>query len=350
MMIPHSRPTLNRSDYRAVMDVLKSGLLTQGEQVVRFEKDLSSFIGVAGGVAVNSGTAALHLSLLSIGVGHGDEVIIPSYVCSALLNAVRYVDAVPVIADIEPRTFNIDADKIPQLLSKRTKAIIVPHMFGLPADMEKILAFGVPVIEDCAQSLGSRYKGKYVGSMGLLSIFSFYATKIIATGEGGMVLSGDSSLLAAIRDLRDYDEKDGYAVRYNYKMTDIQAALGISQLSKLPVFLKKRRRIADLYGRKIRARPEVQIPFVPEGREHIFYRYILLMDHPVTFNKEMLKRGIVCRRPIFKPLHRYLGLTDGYAATDRIWERAVSIPLYPSLKKGEIDEIVEGVHHSLQKA
>ncbi len=347
-MIPHSRPTLDRSDYRAVMDVLKRGSLVQGEQVRGFEEALSSFIGVRGGVAVSSGTAALHLSLLSLGLGHGDEVIIPSYVCSALLNAVRYVDAVPVIADIEPRTFNIDAKKLPRLIGKRTKAIIVPHMFGLPADMDEILSFGIPVIEDCAQSLGSSYKGEKTGAMGLLSIFSFYATKMIATGEGGMILSDDDSLLKVLRDLRDYDQKETYRVRYNYKMTDIQAALGISQLRKLPFFLKKRMKYADLYKRSIKG-TGVQLPFVPEGREHIFYRYVLLLDNPRGFIEEMERRDIACRRPIFKPLHRYPGLQEGCKVADRIWKGAVSIPIYPSLKRVEIHDIVEGVQRSLYK-
>ncbi|MBM4272745.1 MAG: DegT/DnrJ/EryC1/StrS aminotransferase family protein, partial [Deltaproteobacteria bacterium] len=246
MMIPHSRPTLDQDDYASVLHILKSGHLAQGKQVEQFEKDLSSLIGVRGGVAVSSGTAALHLALLSLNTGSGDEIIIPDFVCTAPLNAIRYTGAVPVIADIDPLTYNIDVGDLKKRLTKKTKAIIIPHMFGLPADMEEILSLGIPVIEDCAQSLGSRYRDSCTGRLGTLSIFSFYATKMIATGEGGMVLSDDESLLEKIRDLRDYDEKELYTVRYNYKMTDFQAAFGISQLKKLFSFIKRRKEIADI--------------------------------------------------------------------------------------------------------
>ena len=340
-MITHSKPTLNHNDYRSIMDVLESGHLVQGEQVAGFEAALSSFIGLGNGVAVSSGTAALHLALISIGVGEKDEVIIPSYVCSALLNAIMYVNAVPVIADIDRSTFNIDVDDLKKRITKRTKAIIVPHMFGLSAEINEIVSLGIPVIEDCAQSIGAKYQGRYTGSFGVCSIFSFYATKMLATGEGGMILSDDDRLVVAARDLRDYDEKDGYSVRYNYKMTDMQAALGISQLKKLPSFIEKRKNIADLYSRSLR-NIYFPVPAVPEDREHIYYRYVLSLDDSSGFMKEMLKLGIECKRPVFKPLHEYLDLS-GYPVTEEVMNRAVSIPLYPSLKDEEARKIAAGM-------
>ncbi|MFA4932791.1 MAG: DegT/DnrJ/EryC1/StrS aminotransferase family protein, partial [Caldisericia bacterium] len=188
-MIPHSKPTLDQRDYNAVLRVLQSGQISQGEYVKRFEANLSEFVGVKGGVATNSGTSALHLALLALEVGKGDEIILPSYVCTALLNAINYVGATPVLVDIEPDSFNLDAKRVKESLTEKTKAIIVPHLFGLPADMEELQSFGIPLIEDCAQALGATYKGKQAGSFGALSIFSFYATKVIASGEGGMVLS-----------------------------------------------------------------------------------------------------------------------------------------------------------------
>ena len=340
-MIFHSRPTLDQNDFDSVLDVLKSGHIVQGKYVAGFEEALSSFVGVRNGVAVSSGTAALHLSLLALRVGEGDEVIVPSYVCSALLNAVLYVNAVPVVADIDRFTFNIDVADLKKRVTGRTKAIIVPHMFGLPADIDEILSLGIPVIEDCAQSVGSRYNGGYTGGFGVLSIFSFYATKMLATGEGGMILSDDDRLAGIARDLRDYDEKDSYSVRYNYKMTDMQAALGISQLKKLPSFIRRRKEIADLYNKSL-GEISFPVPAAPEGREHIYYRYVLLLDDSSEFIEKMLRIGIECRRPVFKTLHEYLGLS-GYPVTGEVMDRAVSIPVYPLLGDGEAHKIAASI-------
>ncbi|MFB3925678.1 MAG: DegT/DnrJ/EryC1/StrS family aminotransferase [Syntrophales bacterium] len=337
-MIPHSRALLNQDDFKGVESVLKSGLLVQGEQVARFEELLSSTVGTGSAAAVNSGTAALHLSLTALGVGKGDEVIIPSFVCSALLNAVRYVGAEAVLADIDLPTFNIDAEDIEKRITSRTKAVIVPHMFGLPADMDAILSLGIPVIEDCAQSIGSRYKRICTGAFGVVSIFSFYATKMLTTGEGGMVLSDNPSITGIIKDLRNYDEKEDYVVRYNYKMTDFQAALGISQLKKLPLFIEKRKRIASLYDDALEG-CDIGTPAVPEDRDHVYYRYVISRPPP-DFMENMKKAGIDCKRPVFRPLHRYFGLA-GYPNTEEAWNRAVSIPIYPALRDQEAHRIAD---------
>jgi len=345
-MISHSKPTLDQYDYEEVLNVLKSANLVQGEKVAEFEEDLSSYIGVRKGVAVSSGTAALHLSLLALGTKKGDEVIIPSYVCPALLNAVMYVNAVPIIADIDRATLNIDVNDIRKKVTKKTRAIIVPHMFGLAAEINEIISLGIPVIEDCAQSAGARYQGRYTGSFGVCSIFSFYATKMLSTGEGGMILSNDDRFAEKARDLRDYDEKESSSVRYNYKMTDIQAALGISQLKKLPSFIGRRKEIADLYNRTL-GDISISVPTVPEDREHIYYRYVLLLDDSSVFMKKMQKRGIQCRRPVFKPLHKYLSLS-GYPVTEDASDRAISIPIYPSLGDNEVHHILMNIKEILK--
>lgn len=341
MMIPHSRPTLDEVDRRAVLDVLASGRLVQGEQVAGFEADLSARIGVAHGAAVSSGTAALHLALVALGVGEGDEVIFPGYVCSALLHAARHAGATPILAEIDAVTFNMDVRDVKQRITSRTKALIVPHLFGLPADMAEILALGVPVIEDCAQSLGSRYRGRCTGGFGVISIFSFYATKVIAAGEGGMVVSNDASLIEKIRDLRDYDERPEDALRYNYKMTDLQAALGRSQLDKLDDFIARRRAIAARYDRAL-TEAGFPVAVAPPDRDPIYYRYVIMPEDTQAFMKAMNAAGVACRRPIFKPLHRYLGLS-GFTVTDRVWERAVSIPIYPSLTEHEVLSITDHI-------
>ena len=343
-MISHSRPTLDQEDMQAVLTVLTSGQLVQGVQVQAFEEEVSSYLGVKGAAAVSSGTAALHLALVALGVGERDEVIIPSYVCTALLNAIHYVRATPVIADIEGETFNISVSDVKRRLTKRTKVVIVPHMFGLPADLSEMASLGVPLIEDCAQSIGSRYRGTCIGGFGILSVFSFYTTKMIASGEGGMILSNQADLIEKIKDLRGYDEKEAYRVRYNYKMTDLQAALGRSQLRRLDLFIRRRQEIAQQFNQTL---PEsgVQIPVTPPGREHVYYRYVILLDRSEDFMRRMRERGVDCRKPVFKPLHEYLTLS-GYAVTRQIWGKAVSIPIYPALTDQDVAGVIEEIKSS----
>jgi len=336
-MIPHSRPFLDDEDHRGVLDVLRSGQLVQGEKVAAFEEAFCRELDLPGAVAVSSGTAALHLALLALGVGAGDEVILPSYVCTALWHAVRYTGATPVLADIEADAFNLSALDVMPRLTKKTRAVIVPHMFGQSADIDQLLNLGIPVIEDCAQSLGSHYRGQPTGTFGVAAIFSFYATKVIAAGEGGMVVSRDRNLIDRIRDMRDYDEKDTLATRFNYKLTDLQAALGISQLKKLPVFIARRQDIARRYNRALREAglpPPVNKP----DRDHSYFRYVFLLDSMDRFLNDMGRQGVVCRRPVFRPLHDYLEQT-GFEVTNRVWRRAVSVPIYPGLTDEEIETV-----------
>jgi perosamine synthetase len=345
-MISHSRPTIGQDDIDAVDAVLRSGQLVQGERVLEFEKALASLVGVGGAAAVSSGTAGLHLSLLALGVGEGDEVVIPSFVCSALLNAILYVRAVPVLADIDPETFNIDLRDLKQRLTRKTKAVIVPHMFGLPADIRDIVALGVPVIEDCAQALGSRYKGAPTGSFGVLSVFSFYATKVICTGEGGMVSANDRPLLERVRDLRDYDEKDDHRLRYNYKLTDLQAALGLAQIRRLQALIERRRAIARQYDAFLHEHL-LPAPVCPPDREHIYYRYVIRTKQAAELLAAGNSAGIAYRRPVFKPLHHYFGMT-GYPQTETAFREIVSLPIYPSLIDTEIETILHSVRSILK--
>jgi len=345
-MIPHSRPTIDQEEVNAAVAVLRSGKLAQGEQVLQFEKALASLIGVGGAMAVSSGTAALHLSLLALKISEGDEVVIPSFVCPALLNAIRYVRAVPVLADIGRETFNIDVQDLKRRVTRKTKAVIVPHMFGLPADIREIVALGIPVIEDCAQALGSRYEGAPTGSFGALSVFSFYATKVICTGEGGMIAVNNLQLLEKIRDLRDYDEKDDHRLRYNYKLTDLQAALGLAQLRKLPTLIGRRRALARQYDEFLCERL-LPVPGCPPDRDHIYYRYVIRTKHVAELLAAGGETGIAYRRPVFKPLHHYLGMT-GYPQTEAAFLETVSLPIYPSLSDTEVKTILHPVRSVLK--
>lgn len=346
-MISHSKPTLNREDALAVAEVINSGYISQGNITERFESEMAKYIGVKYGVAVSSGTAALHLSLISMGIKDGDDVAIPSYVCPALLNAINYVGAKPLLIDINPDSYNIDVTDFKKKITKKTKAAIIPHLFGLPADIKEILNIGIPLIEDCAQSVGASYKDGKVGSFADYSIYSFYATKVMTTGEGGMILSNSDTILSRVRDLREYDHKDEYLVRYNYKMTDIQAALGISQLKRLDSFILRRNNIADSYNKKF-SEAGISIPSVYSDRKHIYFRYVIrnrgkrqeARSKKIEIDLKFFEaNGVKCMRPIFKPIHRYLELY-GFPETDKAWNELISIPIYPSLADSEINNII----------
>jgi len=305
-------------------------------------------MGAKGGVVTSSGSAALHLALLALGVGKGDEVIIPAYVCSVLLNAVNYTGAKPVLADVSLSDFNILTQEVRKKITRRTKAIIVPHMFGTPADVDEISKLGIPIIEDCAQSIGAKLKGQRVGSFGTLSILSLYATKMFTSGEGGAVLSGNKKLLTKIRDLREYDNKKKYLIRYNYKMTDMQAVLGLNQLKKLPKFIQRRREIADIYNSHF-SELDIQLPFVSQDRKVVFYRYVIRVRRNIEQMLMALKRkSIMCKRPVYMPLHRYLGM-DNFPNASHVWNSAISIPLYPSLSEKDIKTVIRGVSEVCMK-
>ena len=337
MTIPHSLPTLGSEEAKGLREVLASGRIATGEEVERFEQAMASYLGLNGAVAVASGTAALHLSLLAVGVKEGDEVICPSFTCSALLNAVHHCRATPRLVDVSEETMNISVAATRKALTKRTAAIIIPHMFGNPVeDIGGFLALGPPLIEDCAQSLGSTYQGRITGTRGAAAIFSFYATKVITTGQGGMVVSRNKKLLERVRDLRQYDKKEDYKVRYNFCMTDLQARMGRIQLGKLPAFLKMREQRARWYDRHLKGLKGVMVP----RKGGIYYRYIVRipagkLDRAIG---HLHQEGIEAQRPVFHPLHRYLGL-DGFAATERAFAEALSLPIYPRLKAADARHI-----------
>ena len=338
--IPHSRPTLGQEEIDPVAGVIASSQIAQGRVVHEFERTFAQKMNAKYAVSTNSGTAALHLVLLAMGIGEQDEVIIPSYVCTALLNAVKYVGATPVLAEIDPENYNLDPDDVKRQLTKRTKVVIVPHLFGLAAEMEGLLALNVPIIEDCAQAIGSTYRQKCVGTFGEAAIFSFYATKVMTTGEGGMVVSGSKGLIDRVRDLREYDNKDKYKIRYNYKTTDIHAAVGLVQLSRIERFIQRRRAIASSYDEAFESL-DLQIPLPEQG--HIYFRYVLgLGTDAGPWIRKLKGEGIGCARPVYRPLHMYLNL-NGYPQTMNAWQQALSIPIYPSLSNQDIDRVIEKI-------
>ncbi|MCE3223197.1 MAG: putative UDP-4-amino-4-deoxy-L-arabinose--oxoglutarate aminotransferase [Nitrospira sp.] len=352
-MIPHSKPAIGPDDIRVMTEVLRSGQVAQGPAVAQFERGMAAYLGLQGGVAVNSGTVAIELALRALGVGAGDNIILPSYVCSAPWLAVQRVGAQARIVDIDPETYNLDPQRVRKARTSRTRAVIVPHMFGLPADLTGLQSLGIPLIEDCAQTLGATEQGRSVGTVGILTVCSFYATKLLCTGEGGMVLSNDADLLERVRALREYDKApslDGAA--FNCKMTDLQGAMGIAQLNRLGLFLDQRAALAALYRESLPAEL-FTLPAVPSGRTHSYYRFVVRLpkglqsaDEFTAYLSRVSHRGVQCRKPVFRPLHRYLELCD-FPASDEADTSAVSLPIYPSLTEVEIKQAAQVLREEL---
>jgi perosamine synthetase len=338
VIIPHSRPLIDQDDIEAVSEVLSSGRIAQGEKVREFEEGVTRFVRAKFGVACSSGTSALHLALLSLGVKAGEEVIMPSYVCSSPYFATLHVGAEPMIADINIEDFNVSTESARNQLTSKTKVVIVPHMFGTPAELDELLELEVPIIEDCAQSLGSEYRGRQVGSFGAMSAFSFYATKMITSGEGGMVLTNNREFYNRLIEFRDYDKKLLSPAKYNYKMTDFQAALGLSQLKKLQHFIERRKQIALAYDKAF-SEYQVELPTSPSHKKSIYFRYVLKTSGRDQIQYEAKEKGIICERPVFQPLHDSLGLKN-FRNCDKAKQQALSIPIYPDLSESEIDHII----------
>jgi dTDP-4-amino-4,6-dideoxygalactose transaminase len=331
-------------DAAAVARVVRGGQLAQGPEVAAFEQEVAARVGAPAGAAVSSGTAALELALRALDVGPGAEVIVPTYACDALHHAVTRCGAHPVLADADPGTLTLSALEAKRRLGARTRAIIVPHAFGLAIDLGPFEALGVPVVEDCAQALGARVGGRAAGSLGRLAVCSFYATKLMTTGEGGMVL-GPPELIARVRDLRDYDERVDLVPRVNAKLTDIQAALGRSQLRRLDGFIARRRAIAAEYRRRL-AGVGCRLP-VDAGASHVYHRFVVGVDAPLPAVVEAMEAlGVVARRPVFRPLHHALGLA-GFPEADRLWGTSLSLPCYPALTDAEVGEVAAALTEAL---
>jgi dTDP-4-amino-4,6-dideoxygalactose transaminase len=265
----------------------------------------------------------------------------------APLHAVEYVGATPRLADVDPTTYNLDPADVRRRCTRRTRAIIVPHLFGLPADLDALLRLGIPVIEDCAQAFGARYRNRPVGTFGPVSVLSFYATKLFTTGEGGMVLGADRRLLTRIRDLRDYDERRQHAIRYNYKLTDLQAALGRSQLRRLPAMLARRAALAARFRSHWGALP-VGLP-APDGkRTHVYHRFVVLCPQTAAPTARRLSAlGVTARPPVFRPIHRTLGL-DGFPGAEHAFRHALSVPIYPALTPKETEVVIRGFRRAFE--
>lgn len=342
-MITHSRPTLGPEDTDAVTAVLDSGQIAQGPRVAAFEEALAARLGRRGGAATSSGTAALAVALVALGVRPGDEVVLPAYGCSALGEAVRFAGASAVLADIGD-DLSVAPEDAFRRLSPRTRAVVVVHPFGFPVDVRPFLELGAPVVEDCAQALGAVRDGNPAGSMGTVTVCSFYATKVIAAGEGGMVLADDEALLWAARSTRD----GGTGRGFNFKMSDLTAALGLAQLARLEAFIARRRQIARRYDLAFDGRLR-RPPGTGPGIDPCCSRYVVRVPDAVSFIEGVGRRGVQARRAVADPLVAGSD-PDEYPEAARAFAECVSLPIYPSLGDEGVARVIEAVDGALAEA
>jgi len=307
-------PTLTRHEFRSMLDAfISSWISSRGPYVQKFEEDFSGFVGVRHGIAVSNGTVALHLALVALGIGPGDEVIVPDLTFAATINAVLYCGATPVIVDVDPRTWCMTLATIEHACTERTKAIIPVHLYGRPAEMGPITKFaksrGIAVVEDCAEAHGARYAGRMVGEFGDVSCFSFYANKIVTTGEGGMCLTGSDDLARSLRELRDHGMSPDRSywherVGYNYRITNLQAAIGQSQLWRIGEVLRRNARIAELYRQALEGIAGVRFP-PPMGEDYEPVVWLACVQVPADKRLSVMRAAHAAKietRPFFHPL------------------------------------------------
>ena len=352
-MISVAEPELGDEELTNVIEAVNSGWVSsKGRFIPEFENNFSKYIGVKHGIAVSNGTAALHLALVASGIGPKDEVIVPDLTFAATINAVLYTGARPVIVDVNPDYWCIDPEEIEQAITPKTKAIIPVHLYGHSCDMTPILEIAekrsLCIIEDAAEAIGAEYKNKKVGSFGLTSCFSFYGNKVITTGEGGMCLTDDDELVNKMRILRDHgmnpDKKYWHdVVGFNYRMTNLQAAIGVAQIRKIGRFLEKKRNIAKLYAETLSGLDGVTLhPQMPWAKCAYWLYSIIIKEKIIARNnliQKLAAEGIESR-PFFYPLHEmppYKEMVSrDYPSSARLSQTGLSLPSSVKLSDNDI--------------
>lgn len=368
--LPYHSPLIEEDEINEVVDTLRSGWLTMGPKTLVFEKQIAEYTGAQEAISCSSCTAALHLSLLAADIGPGDEVITTPYTFAATGNVIVHAGAKPVFADIHKETFNIDPEKILEAVTKKTKAIIPVDFGGLPCDLKEIMEIAQDhdlfVFEDAAHSIGAEYEGKKIGNLADTTSFSFYPTKNITTGEGGVITTNDKSLAERLRLLRLHGiskdawkryTKEGswfYEIElcgWKYNMTDIQASLGIHQLNKIERFYDIRKQYVDIYSGHLSKRDDIILPKEWPGKKHAFHLYSILLENydRTCFIEEMVKKGIGCSVH-FIPLHLHpyyqksFGFSKGdFKNAEWVYEREVSLPLYPGMSQESVYRVCNAV-------
>ena len=367
-MIRLCLPYTDNKETDAISGVLESGFLTQGDKVAEFERRIASFVGTKYAFATSSCTTALHMSLVAVGVGPGDEVIVPDFTFPATANVVVQLGAIPVLTDIQLDTFGLDIEDFKRKISQHTKAIMPVHAFGLAADMDDISQVakdkGIYIIEDAACALGSTYKGMPCGSLGDAGCFSFHPRKTITTGEGGMITTDREDIASKISLLRNHGGKrmDGrfefLAAGYNYRLSDIHGAIGLCQMDKLDWILERRKTLAAHYDMILGSVPFVRVPARPEYGGHTFQSYVILLDDQIDRDQVI----VLCRNHGIETtigtyaLHAQQFFAENYGYKKgsiphsfTAYSQSLTLPLYPQLRKSDIDAIISTLDRVLKQ-
>ena len=347
-----AKPMLGPEEKNAVLEVMSSGKLAQGEKVDKFEKAFAAYIGTKHAVAVGNGTIAIHLALLAHDIGKGMEVVTTPFTFIGSVTPILFCQATPVFADINEKTYNIEPADIRKAMTGKTRAIIPVHLFGLAADMDSIMeiAGDVPVIEDACQAHGAMYKGRRVGSIGSCACYSFYPTKNMTTGEGGMITTNNEEIATKIRLLRDHGQKTRYehvVIGYNYRMNDISAAIGIEQLKKLEGFNEKRISNAGVINNGLSDVKQVKTPYVPEGMRHVYHQYTIrakkrdgLKDY---LNLESIRCGIYYPRLVTENTPIKPFATRPTPVAEKATREVLALPIHPGLSQDDLARMVNSV-------
>ncbi len=360
MQIPVARPAIGQDEISAVTAVLESGKLAAGEHVAEFEKLFADYCGTTHAIAVNNGTAALHAALLAADIGHGDEVIVPAFSFIATATAVSMTGAKPVFADVDEQTYNIDPQNVEDCITSKTRAVIGVHLFGQPFDIPGIQniceSHNLVLIEDAAQAHGAMWNGEKTGRFGRFGCFSFYATKNMTTGEGGMVTTSEKVSAERLRLIINHGQSEKYLhtrIGYNYRLTDIGAAIGIIQLKKLEKFNNRRRKNAEYYDTHIRVKG-LRTPFVSAGMHHVYHQYVIRLTDEFPMKRadfiEYLKVkgiGTAVHYPLpihHQPVYAAAGEPDSCPTSTALASSVLSIPVHPLLDQKEIAYICDVIN------
>jgi len=361
--IPIAKPDIGKDEVEAVIETMRSGWVTQGEKVEEFEGSFARYCGVKYGVAVNSGTAALHVALASLGIKEGDEVITTPLSCVASTNPILYLNAKPVFVDVDPQTLNIDPALIEKKITKKTMAILPVHLFGHPVDLDPLMKVAeeheLPIVEDAAEAHGAKYKGKKVGAFGNISCFSFYADKGITTVEGGMALTNDSELAEKMRLLRRFGmhKKEKFyhpILGYNYKMSDIHAAIGLVQLRKLDNYIERRRRNIEYLKKQIR-NSDLKLPSEQPYAFNVYYVCHILAEKGRDEIVEHLERSGIETRPLLSfipeqpPYHKYRYNLNECLVARSAHQKGFYVSNSPLLTKNELDYFASTLTESIRE-